>query len=144
MRPRPPIQENRVQDTCVVMEQSWDEMIAESKALAEQPCTECGKPSGGFRCCHTLGHFLCEQCAHVLEDGYQYCGRHKQDALDDIAERDVYNALVGLHQASLRRRDQAQRCKQLIHNLGTLAHFYMHELKPLDAAEYDEAKDDAE
>lgn len=110
----------------------WDEMIAESKQLASQPCTECGKPSGGYRCCHTLGHFLCEACANVLEDGYQYCSRHKQEALDEIIEREIYAALSAVHQVCVRREPQAWMLKEWIKNLGILVKFKMTDLRKED------------
>lgn len=117
-----------MQDTCAM----WDEMIATSKALEARPCTECGKPSLGYMCCHAINHPLCEACATVLEDGYQYCKRHVQDARDEIAEREVYAALAGLHQASLVQQENACRNKELIANLARLASFYMLQLRSVE------------
>lgn len=118
-----------MQQECVL---EWDEPIAESK-----PCTECGRPSDGYTCCHT-SHPLCEACSIYLADGYQYCKRHVQDARDEIAERAVYAALANLNNVALVQAQGAYRCKELIANLARLAAFYMRTLKPL------EAKDDAE
>ncbi len=117
-----------MQDTCV----EWDNMIAESEVLAAQPCTECGKPSGGYRCCNTLSHYLCEACAVVLEDGYHYCAKHKQEALDEIIEREVYAALVALHQVCVRHQDQSWMCKEWIKNLGILVKYKMSDLRKED------------